>query len=42
MDTEKSIFTSIQFKQKAENFSFFVIHKHTVEHMITLRIPKLL
>ena len=28
--------------QKAENFSFFVICKHTVKHIITLRIPKLL
>ena len=34
--------TSIQFMQKAENFSFFVIRKHTVKHIITLRIPKLL
>ena len=27
--------------QKAEKFSFFVIHKHIVKHMITLHILKL-
>ena len=31
-----------RFMQKAENFSFFVTHKHTVKHMIPLCIPKLL
>ena len=28
--------------QKAKKFSFFVIHKHIVKHVITLCIPKLL
>ena len=39
---QKVLNTSIQFMQKAENFSFFVIHKHTVKHMIILHVPKLL
>ena len=28
--------------KKAENFSLFVIHKHTVKYVITPCIPKLL
>ena len=39
---KKVLNTSMQFMQKVENFSSFVIHKHTVKHMITLRTPKLL
>ena len=35
---KKVLNTNVQFK----TFSFFVIHKHTVKHMITLCIPKLL